>query len=818
MFYSRLFLLSALWRPHSEQIKFWIAASAKDAEMLSLARIYLRDLDLSNVVVTLEDGLELADFISKVKYPQESRAISFLAKHFEATCSELTTQNLRQLSADMRLAGGDLDHYEATLGSSSFFAAFSRCIHSSERAELVQLALPFCKFVNQRGSQTKLVASHLLQIVANELARQLNESGNKAEFLDFLAKQNLPLAAEQWEVLKRAVFAQTALLDAATLQSLLGLIVTHQVPSPNSAWGSVIQETLVNTESISKANACSVVTNVLRCNCPVANSLIDLLVEDFQELSANAFLFILTAWQDAKLSSCELEFFSSSSIISLEACTEKRLGRFLNPSFSDDSLLWVYCLSFFSVKKAAFFLKLRYADSQKTPKASAKAAALLCKVMINTNEFLPVVVHSVRAHAKSDLLDQEESIAVLHVCQKTGERAPQELVKRAAGRLGWRLVTSHSQGGAANLALSSNSFAVLLAGLSFVDDEEQLTLLKRLLQVQQLTPAVAMTVLRYTRDATSRTCQFTRAKIVKKLIEAAHKFTAEELSFTMTVLAELKIRDAAAIEHLLRELEIKKPSFKDVVAAGKAAKTLRLNSAFEQLNVVSSLHELSDIIPADLLTILRCCRMERRRDLLSFEKVRTILNTVDINEIKTSDLVLLFSVCASNVERRDSISKAMTVRDPVMRHDIDLDDVIDAFECAVSAPEIEGICKICTNAPQDLSEQHLMRLLRCAQRYSTTPNRFCRFVGKSILVLVSNGRLSPNNALLWTKFYWDHQIKDDSVGKCLVLRAADLKTSPPPDLHKTLQKAAKLYGVEKKSIKNPSRQSSKAKRIIWETS
>ncbi|KPI83597.1 hypothetical protein ABL78_7370 [Leptomonas seymouri] len=814
MLYTRLFLLSALWRPHSEQIKYWIAASAKEAEVLSLARNYVHDLDLQNALVTFDDGLELVDILPKIRYPQGSHASSYLAKHIEATSNDLTAHHIKQLSANVRLAGDDLGHYEAALCSPSFFDAFSRCIHSLESTELVQLAFPFCNFVSQRGSQTKHVASRILLIIAAELTRRLNESNDKAASLTFLAAQNLPLDAEQWENLRSAAFTLTAVLDKASLQSLLQLIASHNATSPNSSWGSVIQETLVKSKSISNADVCDIVINVIRSGCPVDSSLIDQMVVSAHSRSGSEFLHVLTAWQEAKLRSCDREIFSSVAKNRFQACVEARLGQTLNPSFSDDSLLWVYCLSFFSAKKAAAFLKLWFTDAQKPPNVSDKNAALICKIMISSDDFFPVLLHSVCEHAKCPLFDQEESIAVLYVYQKTGKGAPRELVKKAVGRLGGRLAKPRSQESKEITKLSLNGLAILLAGLSFVDDEEQLTILKRLLHAQQLTPAVAMAVLRYTQSTKTKACQFTRSKIVKHLIKFAGTFSAEEVCFTMSVLAELQIRDAAAFEHLFRELQNKTPSIKNIVAAGKSAKALRLNCTFELLNVVPSLFELSEITPADLFTMLRCCRTERRRALLSCEKVQSIVNNVTIAEMKTPDLLILFCIYATNMKRRETIAQVMAMRDPVTRHEIDVDDVIEAFECAVSSQEIESICKISTTASRDLSELHLMRLLRCAQGYSSIPNKFYRFVGRAILLLSSDGRLSPNNALLWTKFYCDHQIKDDSVGRCLVMRAGRTKVSVPPDMYKTLQKAGMLYGVSMKSVKSLTKPQPKAIRRI----
>jgi hypothetical protein len=799
---SRSFLLSALWRPHSEQIKFWIAASAKDAGMLSLARDYLHELELSNVLVTLEDGIELVDILQKIKYPLGSHAILFLAKHLEATCGELSPKNVRQLVANARSANGDLNYYEAALQSPSFFTALANCAHSLEKDELIQLAVPFSSFAGQKGSQCKQGASRISQIVAEELTRRLGKSGEAIDFLLFIATQSLPLEAQEWESLRNAIFAQTETLDTEHLVTLLRLIATHRIPNLNSAWGFVVQEALVKIGKLSSGDVCHVILYVIRSGCHVDNALTDQVLENFSEVLPERLLLILTAWREAKLDNRDRDILTASSQKRLLACIEAQVVLTKGSFPSRMSLLWLYCLSFFSAQKTADWMKIMCGDTRALQDLAAEDIALLCKTMINANVCFPRIVDNASKYVESDTVDQEGSIALLYVCQKCGKKAPEKLVKKAIGRFASRLVATHAQGKGSEPNLLSSDLALLLAALSFEDDKERVALLMRLVQLPQVTPAVALIALRYTRDSKSKACHFTQAKLVKKLLGAAHALSAEELSFTMSILVELRIRDAAAFEHLLRMLESKKPSLKDMLIAGQAAKALRLVSTFDQSSMLQSLLEFPDVSSAFLLKVLQCCRMERRRALLSSERMRAVISNVSIADTATSDLVLLFVISAADKIRRASIAQAMDAREPVKRHCVDVDDVINAFECASLAHEIESICRVCTNVTPDLSEMHLMRLLRCAQRYSVIPNKFYRFVGTSILSLASRERLSPNSALLWLKFYSEHRIRDDAVGRCLVMKARRRDPHVSPELSKYLSKAELIYGLEQKKLKH----------------
>ena len=799
--FSRIFLLSALWRPHSEQIKFWVAESANDAGTLALARNYLHDLNLQNVVVTLEDGIELVGILQKIKYPRGSHAVSQLAKHIEGTSNELDARTVRQLTSDARLAGSELEYYEATLDNSSFFAALSRCACSLESTELVQLCLPFYRFAIEKDPKTKKVSSRILQLVAEELAKRLEGGSDKIGTLKFIASQGLPLENEQWGCLKKAVLAETVVSSKAELQPLLHLLAMHNVADHYSAWGLAIQGTLLQTTRVDTADVFSVVIDLIRCCSPVDERLTNQMAENLNDLTAGKLLDVLTAWNEMKLSSQGRDVLSSKACTCLETAIEMQLRRLTKPAFFHSAVLWLRCLSFLSSTKAADWMKLLNLTFNSARPFSVQDAALLSRVMITTGDFSSPVVLAVCAQAESGVSDQRESIALLHVYQKTGRKAPRGLLKRAVGHLGGRLSTTRSQDNKSHSVSPREDLVLLLAALCFVDDAEQLVLLKRLLQLQQLTPVVAMTILRYTSNANSKACQFARAKIVKGLIGSAHLFRAAELSFIMSVLAELKVRDVAAFEHLLRELDKKTPSVDDVAAAGRAAKALRLSSAFGELDVVRSLHKRPGVTPANLLAVLRCCGMERRRALLSCEEVRVMVSTVSVAEVNAMDLILLFTMTTRGTTQREAVTREMTARRPIVPRGIDADDVVGAFECAYSAFEIEAICKLCANATQDFGELHLMRLLRCAQQYASVPNTYYRFVGTIILHLSSGNRLAPYNALLWTNFYVDHRVQDDGVGRCLVAKASHASTAVSPELRKGLQKAARVYGVDQKKFK-----------------
>lgn len=795
--------LSACWRPHSEQLKSWIAVSSEKNEGLSLARNYLHDLQLQEALSTFDDGIELIDVLQKVKYPRRSHVVSFLSKHMENSSKDLTVADIRQLVMNSKLSGGSLDYYEAVLNTPSFLAAFSGCMPALSNSDLTQMVFSFCKSGDHKDAKVKHFSAHVQHLISEELARRLRCSSEAFNFLTFLADEGVLLEDKEWGKLRKEAFAQTAELSGARLRSLLQSIVEHTAPGVNPAWGQVIQDALSGDEKIKDSAICKIICNLVHTGCLVEDKLLSRALRNPKGVSGDDLLPILLAWRESQLSTGRCEVLNPSASARLQQLIEDKTS---SGSFSHDlhgHLVWVFCLSFFSAERSRGALRA-LCDGEfaaAAPALAAKDAALLCKALIGSDSVSPTILPLILAHVDEEVLDQSEAIAMLHVVQKSGRTAPQRLLRVAAGRAGGRLVTSRSHDGKLDLSLSLNDFCLLLAGLCFVDNYEQRATLERLLRSPLLTPRVALRALQYTSDATTASCSFTRGRLVKRLIGSASALRAEEVAFVISVLAKLQIRDVAVLEHLMKELATKSPSASDIVVAGEAARVLKLSYVFEQLSILEALHTVRGITAKDLLIILRCCRPERRRALLLSKAVAAIIIGVPIDDVTAAELLLLFVVVpAGDTKKREAIALAMKASDPIARHGVAVDDVLAAFECATSRNEIESLCKICFSTTPDFEESHLMRLLRCAQGYSSVPNSFFRFAGRAIVLLLSKDKMSPTSALSWAELYADNNVQDSSVASRLVAHAASRQSNGSSLSRKALEKVARFYNIKLRGV------------------
>ncbi|KAG5493836.1 hypothetical protein JKF63_01668 [Porcisia hertigi] len=793
-------LLSAQWRPHSEQLKLWVLSSASDVTTLSLARDYVNNLDVRSVLQTFEDGLELTSILPAIKYPLGTHAISNLSAHLEASVSELSTKELHQLASSINLSPENLDYYDATLSTPSVIAAIRCCLQRADHSELIAFARPFwkgCERVLQTG--TRLV-SRVTQISADELAFRLSTSNNKAALLDLTLREGLPLERKEMEGLVTQLQMATEELERAELIDLLERIASVRNTQRYAAWGAAIQRALIRRGGVSDSDCFGVFMRLMLTGTIIDDTICHQVSKASGCLGPALTADVLNAWRDSDSVSCS----GSSSLEDVRAALHSHILTQLEKSQpetpTEEYLEWVLCLSFFSPTDASSLLSRAVSSGRLGAELSAKEAALVCDIMISTSADFPSLLPAVRRNAEGNELSQRSSVHALYIVQRSGIKAPPALLKKAFGRAGTRLVAACTTKGSVNDELSPRDKALLIAGLCFVDDEQQSVLLRRIVDSQEWSLSSAICFLRHARQMSTKSSRWVKKVAVSRVLRSASSCCAEELSFVLSALSDLGVRDAAAFQHILEELKRKAPCTHDVIVAAKAARNLRLTSLLEQSELIESLGHIANVSSGDLLPLLSCCTPRQRQALLLYPEVGAALHQTSLTESSTLDLVLLFTFLPSQGSKRAEVVLELQSREPVERGVLSVEDVAAAFEAASSSQEVESLGKVLVRAVQNCEEVHLMRLLRCASKYPKVPKTFFRLAGKPIISAVNEKRFSPVSARAWLNFYINNDIRDDSVGRRLLSVLSDAQSHSSSSFHTDYIRGARFYGV---NVKKP---------------
>lgn len=805
MFQKRaVLLLSAQWRPHSEQLKLWIMGSASDATTLSLARDYVSNLDMGSVLQTFEDGLELTSILPAIKYPLGTHTISKLSAHLEASAGEVSAKELRQLASSISLSPENLEYYDAALSTPSVVAAIRCCLQLADNSELVAFARPFWRGCERALQVSRGLSSQVTQIAADELAFRLSTSSNKATFFDLTLMESLPLEQKEMEGLVKQLQSATEELKEADLLGLLKRIAAPRNPQRYAAWGAAVQKALIEKDGVNDSNCFDVFVRLMLTGTIIEDSICRQMCKASGYLGPERTAELLNARRDSDSASCS----SSSSLEDVEAalqrCIRTRLEQSQSETPTDEYMEWVLCLSFFSREEASSLLSRAVTSGRLAGELSAKETAIVCNVMISTGVVLISLLPAIRRSVEKNELSQLTSVHALYILQRSGIKAPPALLKKAIGRAGARLVTACAPKGNADDELSPRDRALLIAGLCFVEDEQQTVLLRRIVKSQELSLSAAMYFLRHAGQTTSSN-RWVRKVVLGRVLRSVSSCHAEDLCLVLSALSDLGVRDAVAFQRVLEELKRKTPRTLDVVAAAKAARNLRLTPLLEQSELIESLGHIANVSSDDILALLSCSTAKQRQSLLLFPDVVAALNRISLADSTTSDLILLFTFLPSRGGKRAEVVVELQAREPIERGALSAGDVIAAFESVASSQEMESLGRVLIRAAQNCEESHLMRLLRCASRYSKVPKAFFRIAGKPIISAANEKRLSLVNATAWLNFYVDNQIRDDSVGRSLLSLLSSSQSRSPSPFHQAYCRGARFYGVSVKKSRTKKR-------------
>ncbi|KAG5468157.1 hypothetical protein LSCM1_02132 [Leishmania martiniquensis] len=798
-------LLSAQWRPHSEQLKLWIMGSANDATTLSLAREYVNNLDVGSALQTFEDGLELTGILPTIQYPLSAHTFSKLSTHLEACAGELGAKELHQLASSIRLSPENLDYYDATLSTPSVFAAIRCCLQRADNSELIAFARPFWQGGRRTVQVSSRLSSRVTQIAAGILGSRLSTSNDKVTFFDLTLRENLPLERMEMEDFVKQLQFATEELKKEDLLDLLERIAAPRNAQRYAALGATVQKALIGKGGVSASNCFGIFVSLMLTGATIDDSICRQIGKTCRLLDSQRTLEVLSVWQDSYSASCQ----SSSALEEVRAVLQGHIRERLEQSRREtptrEYLEWVLCLSFFSRSETTSLLTKAVTKGWLPIELSAEETAIVCDAMISTCSFFPSLLPAIRRTVESNELSQRASVHALYILQRNGIKASPSLLKKAVGRVGARLVAACTPKGSVGDELSPRDRALLLSGLCFVDDDQQLVLLRRIIESQELPLSVAMCLLRHTRQITTSSSRWATKVSLRRVLRSASSCRAEELSLVLSSISDLGVRDAATFRRVIEELKRKAPSTQDVVIAAKAARRLRLSSVLEQSGLMESLGDISSVSSDDLVALLSHCTAKQRQAFLQFPEVSMALSQISLTESTTADLVLLFTFLPSRDCRRAEVVAELQTREPVERGTLSADDVVAAFESITSSEEVGSLGRVLIRAVQCCEESHLMRLLRCASRYSSVPKAFFRLTGKPIISAVNEKRLSIVNASAWLRFYVNNQVRDDGVGRRLLSLLSSAQLRPSSPLHQDYCRGARFYGIDIKNTQKKKR-------------
>lgn len=789
-----LALLSSQWRPHSEQLKIWAVGTNSDFAALSVARDYVSNLDLQSTLQTFEDGIELASLLPAIKYPLGTQTMAKLSAHLEATAGELGETELRQIAANISLSPASVEYYDGALCSPGVMTAIQRCLPRLSDADLIEFAEPVWQAGKKGPKAAERLCRQVSQLVANELTSRLTRCDNKGEFLCFVASARIPLELLEMDGLVKALCDATLLIHLRDLQRVLDVVAAQRSGKRYAAWGAAFQASLIRRRALAKSYCRRGFINLLFTGTAMDAAVCRKMSEACGDLDAAEAVEVLAALKDNALFAAG----EPGPLRAVQGALESRVNEALKQPFAgtlEEQLGWIWCLSFFSTSEAAALLNTAVCENGQPKKLSEPMTALVCELMISTGALLPQLLPDICQSAQGGKMSQESSVHALYLLHREGIRASPALVKRAVGRVGTRLVAARAadRKRCGVEELSPRDLALLIAGLCFIDDKRLASVVRRVVEAQELTLSAAVNVLRHVRQPSTASSGWAVRVALGTAVQCAGDCTTDELAMIATSFAEFSVRDAAAFRQLLNVLQSRALATRHVVAVAAAARSLKLTSVFEQARLVDGIEDFSGISPQDLVVLMSCSSLEQRQVLLRATSTGGSLG-VTSTEMSAPELILRLGAPSVDAATRQAVIAELKSRGPLERASVAARDVVAALESTTSVEDVDVLCKAVLNVDKAYEEALLMRLLRVASRYPKLPGSFFRLAGSLLIAAAGDKRLTAHAAVAWLDLYVDHQVRDDGTARPLLALLSRNRNSLSVPALKSANRALRFFG------------------------
>lgn len=773
---SCLLRVSLEWKEHCDHIKHLIALGTSEKKYLEQARTYIHSLDLKSFE-TLNDVIELTSLLPKVEYPFNSQVTHSLKAYAMQRKDTLTAAHIQNITSFLQLSQDSLIFFlTCILGTDAVLAEFEEALESMKLGQIVELM----NVVSKRDGVTTCLTVNpkFIKVLSCALLSAIESTKDSGDAILLLMRCDFPI----WKYVKglpRCVEKLYCATSAGTMEDIVRSINTSKKNSRE--WAAILQQLMCRSfDGLDFSVDALLFEKLCSLNVPVKEALwLDILSRlDDAPLNFDAIEALCINFEGSRCnkSDCKkkVEMALKRKLITLFQCPE------ISFELRIRCLMCHAYISHHGMKEIFSKVQLNKADF--TP----ASVVFLCKFLCAIGWYPKNVVKQL--HLTSDF-NQEDCIYLLNAVHRAGLPVLEDHLQHALGASAYRKFVSRK--GKQPYSLSSKNAVLLLSVLSELDTKKY---------DPKFFPIT--TILRADKLSLKNCLQFLSSSIrfnnnlslstiyLQAALSRSHECDCVQLGELFASLSSLRVREAVVFTKLIRIGEAMNPNVNLALSAAKAAHALKLTTLFAEASLVKSLTDLSQA-SFDVFTELLAYSSQNQRDhLVRLSAARQKKYQYQLDRIDTGTLLVLSNTLLAP---RGKVLEIIKCRPAMKSSDCTSEEVVLSLECARGEGEVDLILRIGSACLNDLDDRQLMRVHRCLYHLRTCPNIAFRILGRNIIRNIKS--FSVDEALLWLNLYVHHGIRDDSVGKILVKKAAARTVWSTREIEEDMKQGAKFFGA-----------------------
>ncbi|CCW60534.1 unnamed protein product [Phytomonas sp. EM1] len=755
----------------------------------------MHNLKLDEVIEEMDDCCELVGLMHECVYPEGGRHDRWIRSFIAMNADSIGLQLIVDITKRLETHPNSFSRFRSTFFSEpNFISRIKDNIIALPPEDFVSFARTFwglaCGPQDLYSDLEPLAYSF-----SSAVSASLRAASDPFELMLCLAECNLPLSHNSLRELSTELIIASKKLSREKIQLLIGLIATHR-QSKHKSWVIALQQSYLN-EALSddaRKEVVYLIKILAHMKVEPIPQIIQLIVGFIPQLPGAELLSLAR-------SICQYppDMQSRTGLTNVLNGIEKKLNIDMVSKISnfEERAQLIACLSQLNLPKTKqLLLDLLLCCSLST--ITTKGIALSC-IAMNSMCHYPVEA-AILCKADLDLstIGQDEAIHILYAFMHLGSAVDNFLVRKAYGKFLKRAFTQRKCDFQGKFNVYRDSLILLAVSMVQLHENGELKevggIVQNLLDKSLFDKDEKIVFLSKLKDSGESSYDIRKNVVIDVISNLTEDFLSFEYQLILKTLSDLCVRDANAFEKVLKYLKKSKPSIHDILCAARAAHTLQLIPQFEASNIIEAYSGLSACETKDVFLLMRLCTPTQRNKIIGHPRIRNILNLVDLTNISTADLFIMFNSFSG--ERKGMILEQLVFRSPLGENDIDAEEVIIALEELredATVDNFEGVFRVGSRALQKVNETQLIRLFNCVKHLKKGPNVVYRVIGSVLLKMID--KISVDCVIMWLCLYFEGRIRDDSVGRALTRKALRHSIFLSDETVKKLKRAAKFYGV-----------------------
>nr|CCC90225.1 conserved hypothetical protein [Trypanosoma congolense IL3000] len=806
--------VSGSWRPHAEFIQSLIARSAREPRELQQARTYLHELKVEQSVEEVDDVTDLLYFMHRVSYPAESHLESKAGEFLASCASSVCGHHILGISRRMQEEPNSGPLWSRVIFERAWFIdGVSTILEKLTLEEHLSVCGAYWQSMlmrphlhhSCRHSTSGSVMSVATKLAALTVQRIEASEAERAASVCLCAKLGILLQGEIFADLRAAVLshARAELSAEQVLEVAETLTIRRFTGVAEADWLGALQDATCfqRSRGVRSSHAVGLLRSMALLQYrSLSKGFEDLLLCLLPSMSQEEVFVCCDSLSSLSCAAPELRTGLQRML-----CDADSKGPVKTAQWIGTALWRLSCLSPIAPLEARKLLSHVEEDLKDTGRAlSPDETKGLIRSMRKLHLFPPTVVSLCKSSYLENSLqsfNQHDAVYMMYAAAHTGEKANSPLMKEALNRLTAARKFDRRQMGCSQAnVLSIDALEAMLCAFQVVqggqllDDQRVYAVLRnaleRLWSERNSSPTTIINLLRQLGQLNISDTSLLSA-LLTAVSRSLTSLTPENVEELCRVLVALKSRDALMFRALLRHLAQSRPDNKSLASVATAARKLKFVQYFQQSDLLQHITSLEGWGTSDAVLVASTCSVGQRTRLLALPGAQPLLET-RAEDLSTIDLFLLMSILGGG-KRAITMASVLSTRQPLTATDVEVEDVLRAVAGVLDDKNaVAAVCRSAAATLQTVDETMLMQILETVTPAADLPNAFFRVVGKSVLRLASS--MTVDNALRWLDLYVRYQIRDDSIGKALLMKARTRSSHCAGVADKTINRASEMYG------------------------